>query len=267
LAVDGFPLPQHAAEFAVLAAHLRERSEQPIVFCPSPGNWGDSLINAGSREFFRSNSIPYREVRRENIEQVPNLDQKHVVLGGGGGWCEFWHTTPELVLELLPRVGHLTVLPTTFSTVPLEVPQSEKLTLFARDKSSSLEFRPDSVFCHDMAFHCSDGRGVMTRDGGTLFAFRGDKEAKTEGGLPSGNWDISLDGKGHDDPRPFYNELSNYSVVFSDRLHVAIASAQLGLCVHLFRSAYPKIELVYNSSLESTFPLVTLEKDEDRPHG
>lgn len=258
------PLPAHRPAFDALASHLVAHRDEGVLFCPSPGNWGDSLINAGSREFLQAHRIPYREVRRDRLLGLPGIKDSHVLVGGGGGWCEFWHTTPELVVELLPKVRHVTVLPTTYSNAPLEIPESSNLTLFARDDGPSLEWQPEAIFCHDMAFHCNDGMGHRPGSG-RLLAFREDKESRFVGSVPAENHDLSLEGRGFDDPRPLYKTLSGYAEIHTDRLHLAIASAQVGLDVRLYGTGYPKIEHVYSASLSGIFPNVIMGEDEERP--
>lgn len=226
-----------------------------MIFVPSPGNWGDSLINAGTREFLAAHSFKYSEVRRSDVLQFPNLDACHIVVGGGGGWCRFWHSTPEFVNSLLQECGHVTVLPTSFADAPIVPPNGPKLTLYSRGRtgleSPSLNFR----LCHDMAFYCSDQTNSSPDLNDTLNAFREDSESAL--GKPAEhNYDISLQGDGFTDPRPFYHKISQYSRVRTDRLHVGIAAAQLGLRVDLFPSGYPKVEGVYFHSIEGLFPAV-----------
>lgn len=261
------PRPSHAPQFKRLAQCIRDDAAgAPLVFCPSPGNWGDSLINAGSRAFLAHHGFAYVELRRESILEHPNLAASHVLVGGGGGWCEFWHTTPELVSSLAPKVRSITVLPTTFGVPPTQPEPMEGVRLFARDDSYSVSNRPDAIFCHDMAFHLSPepakGRSSLKH----LSAFRNDGErdrASTQFEDPA-NRDVSLEGDGFSTSGGFYDRLREYGTVDTDRLHVAIAGAQLGLAVTLYPGAYPKIESVYRSSLEGTFPNVSLGGPQER---
>jgi CDP-glycerol glycerophosphotransferase len=258
------PHPNHASEFAALAGHVRDvEPGAQLLFCPSPGNWGDSIINAGTRNFLDHYGWAYVELSREKLFDHPGLSAAHVLVGGGGGWCEFWHTTPELVERLAPRVRHLTVLPTTFGPVPQEPVLGSNVTLFARDDTYSLRQQPGATFCHDMAFHYAPPRVEREAAEVQLHAFRTDRErnASIESEVPGErqNRDISLEDKGLADPRGLYTALSSFSRVSTDRLHVAIASAQIGLDVELFPSGYPKIESVYDSSIAGTFPNVRLK--------
>lgn len=259
------PRPSHAPEFKRLAQYIRDDAAgAPLVFCPSPGNWGDSLINAGSRAFLAHHGFAYVELRREQILDHPDLASCHVLVGGGGGWCEFWHTTPELVSSLAPQVRSMTVLPTTFGEPPTQPEPTEGVRLFARDDSYSLDNRPDAIFCHDMAFHLSPDPVDDPSSGNHLSAFRIDKErdqASARSEDPA-NRDLSLEGNGFSASSGFYDRLREFDSLDTDRLHVAIAGAQLGLDVTLYPSAYPKIESVYRSSLEGTFPNVGIHSHE-----
>ncbi|WP_404351023.1 hypothetical protein LG324_01155 [Phycicoccus jejuensis] len=200
------------------------------------------------------------ELRRERILEHRNLAASHVLVGGGGGWCEFWHTTPELVSSLKSKVRSITVLPTTFGVPPTEPEPTEGVRLFARDNSYSLGNRSDAIFCHDMAFYLSPEPVQGGSPLNHLSAFRNDGErdrASTQFEDPA-NRDLSLEGDGFSASAGFYDRLREYGSVNTDRLHVAIAGAQLGLDVTLYPSAYPKIESVYRSSLEGTFPNVSI---------
>src|SRR5699024_6446130 len=105
-------------QFKELARHIRNIGDEPIVFIPSPGNWGDSLINAGTREFLRDFEIPYMERKRTEAHDLKNLKRMHIVIGGGGGWCRFWHSTPEYVMAIRSKAMHVTVLPTSVADAP-----------------------------------------------------------------------------------------------------------------------------------------------------
>lgn len=250
------PLPQHTPEFDALAAHIQSVGLFPVVFVPSPGNWGDSLINAGSREFLRSYSLDYIEVRREAVLNLEGTSELHVIVGGGGGWCKYWHSTPEFIMELLPKAGHLTVLPTTIADAPSSPDPAENMTLFSRGLTGMERDDYPLKYCHDMAFHCSDAAGYKASVNGDMLAFRQDKES-LKGTQPAENFDLSLLGDGFTDPRGFYHALSRNARIQTDRLHIGIAAAQLGLDVQLYPSAYPKLQGVYTKSISGVFENVT----------
>lgn len=256
------PRPEHVPQFDALAHHLREASDGAnLVFCPSPGNWGDSIINAGTRHFLDFYHLNYVELRRERLLRWPAVSSCHVLVGGGGGWCEYWHTTPEYVERISPIAKSVTVLPTTFGSIPWDFRLPKNTTLFARDASYSLAQQEQATFCHDMAFHYSP---LAIRPGGgfrRLLALRTDKESARPDATQldvADNHDVSLRGDGYTDPSGLYAFLARYDSIETDRLHLGIASAQMGLTVTLFPNAYPKIHSIYASSLEGIFSNVTL---------
>lgn len=249
-------------EFDALAAHLtRISGRQRLVFCPSPGNWGDAIINAGTRRFLRRYNFSFEEVSRSHLVKHSELSDAHVLIGGGGGWCEFWHTTPELVEKIALRTRHMTVLPTTFGLVPNKPTLAGNVTLFARDTQYSLKQQPTARFCHDMAFFFAPPEELSQGAGkGHLNAFRKDRESTDPNSrrLESDmNFDISLEGTGFTDPYGLYERIGSYGSVATDRLHVGIASAQLGLEVKLYASAYPKVESVFASTMQGVYPNVS----------
>lgn len=251
------PLEQHASAFNDLAQHVRSVGTDPVIFVPSPGNWGDSLINAGTREFLREHHIAYRELRREELTDEPDLSGRHLLIGGGGGWCRFWHTTPELVDSLLPNTQHITVLPTSIADTPASPKQQDNLTIYSRGLTGLEPSGYDLNFCHDMAFHCTDGREPVVPSDRILNAFRLDPESYGSQ-APKFNVDLSLQGNGFTDPRPLYHKLEQYTAINTDRLHLGIAASQIGIEVNLYPSSYPKIEGVFSYSMRQAFPNVNL---------
>ncbi|MCR2273802.1 hypothetical protein NSX50_24400, partial [Salmonella enterica] len=64
------------------------------------------------------------------------------------------------------------------------------------------------------------------------------------------NWDISLLGNSFTSPEGFYDIVSRFRVIYTDRLHVAIAGSMLGRDVFLLEGNYRKNIGVYKSSLK-----------------
>lgn len=245
-------LAAHSHQFKELARHIRSIGDEPIVFIPSPGNWGDSLINAGTREFLRDFEIPYMERKRTEAHDVRNLKFKHILIGGGGGWCRFWHSTPEYVMAILPKAMHVTVLPTSIGDAPKQPTPVDSLSIFSRGTTGLECAKYNLKYCHDMAFYCTDGLQYHRNGIGHLKVMRVDDEG-TAGEVPKDNYDLSLNGNGYADPRPFYQEIARFDSVFTDRLHVGIAAAQLGLRTTLHPSSYNKVQSVYEHSMRGVF--------------
>lgn len=261
---EAMPLEQHLPAFRDLALHLQTLAPMRLIFVPSPGNWGDSLINAGTREFLAAYSFEYTELIRNDVIQLTELANCHLVVGGGGGWCRFWHSTPEFVDQVLPSCGHVTILPTSIADAPIIPHTGNNLTIYSRGTTGLEDSNLNIRYCHDMAFHCSDAAAVAVSAKGTesLNAFREDKESALVR-VPERNYDVSLQGDGFTDTRPLYHQLAQFSVIRTDRLHLAIAAAQLGIRVDLYPSGYAKIEGVYFQSMKDHFPSVIPHFDQN----
>lgn len=249
--------PKHESEYDALAADIEKQSHLRTVFVPSPGNWGDSLINAGTREFFSKYDIKYREIKRTNAFKLTQPADCHFIIGGGGGWCRFWHSTPEFVMSMLPKAGFITVLPTSIADAPKQPAAQDNLRIYSRGQTDLESMDYDLRLCHDMALHCTDWNLYNETGIETLVAMREDAESRFAA-VPKDNNDISLQGNGYEDSRPFYHRISAYSNVRTDRLHVAIAAAQLGKVVELIASGYSKSPSVYTHSLAGIYPNVEL---------
>jgi exopolysaccharide biosynthesis predicted pyruvyltransferase EpsI len=54
----------------------------------------------------------------------------------------------------------------------------------------------------------------------------------------------------------FFDELAPFSIIMTDRLHIAIASSLMGKEVHLYAGSYFKNKEVFLSTLKEYFPNV-----------
>ena len=81
--------------------------------------------------------------------------------------------------------------------------------------------------------------------------------------MPPNNVDIAAQGNESSPLEPLFERLSRYAVIYTDRLHMAIASALLNREVHLFASSYWKIPAIYQSSLKQRFPKIQFHGDTD----
>lgn len=246
-----------SAEYRALATQIREKSQHsPFDFYPSPGNWGDALINDGSRAFFNSESFQWKEYARADLEsketdKTPEL----AIIGGGGGWNRNWISTVSFTEELRKRYRNVIVLPSSYDKELTASIQRDNLTLFDRalpDEGST------DTFCHDMAFHCDIPNVDTQRLPYPLLAFRRDKERHPRASNPDRNWDISLLGTASTSSHGFFEIIGRFQEIYTDRLHIAIAGALLGRDVCLLDGNYGKNAGVYHGSLEEGFPNVKL---------
>lgn len=106
-------------------------------------------------------------------------------------------------------------------------------------------------------------RLIDSRKSDELFCYRTDGE-KTDIALPEGNIDLSEVFKfgvetkdvAYLSARSLLNYLSNFRTVNTNRLHVAISSALLGLDVRFHANDYYKCRAVYEQSMRERFPNV-----------
>jgi exopolysaccharide biosynthesis predicted pyruvyltransferase EpsI len=244
--------------FDELLSAIRAVSEgRRVDFYPSPGNWGDALINLGSRQFLQSHKIAVRELRRSDASEKDDLgaEARVAIVGGGGGWNRNWYSTIGFVETLQRLYHHVVVLPSSFDHELLAAIDREKVTLFTRADDSGVA---DVSFCHDMAFFCRVPSLPDQRLGQPLIALRRDKERHADAVDPDRNWDLSLLGTADTDPIEFFGIVNRFLTIFTDRLHIAIAGAMLGRKVLLLDGNYRKNEGVFRASLKPYFSRVEL---------
>lgn len=245
------------SKMASLLLEVGEGSE--VVFSPARGNWGDGLINFGTRQFLDHFNIRYSEVHKQATNERLRegyFSDKLVVIGGGGAWSRNFALSRQQAELIAGQAKHVVVLPTTFDLPALE---SSNVTYFARDTYNSLTNVPGAEFCHDMAFFTELQVSSPDNRAWKLFAMRSDREGQGHAGHFPLNFDISMLGDGnYKFVDPFFNIVNNFSVVSTDRMHVAIAAAMLGRRTNLLPGNYAKSRDVYLSSIEGRFPTVTL---------
>lgn len=253
---------RHATEFDRLAETIiREARNCQLIYVPNRGNWGDGLIHAGTKQFLKYYGIEYREVPRTPFEQVSGflgntqieLSDALLLAGGGGAWCHHWFGSRELIKNHHQRFSKIIVLPTTYALPRPDLPE-QKVTYFSRDQHHSRKSISDAIFCHDMAFFLDIellNLATTDRDG---FFFRTDKERHpNQRNTPPDNIDISRLGNESHPARSFFQLLSAYRSITTDRLHVGIAGSLMGIPTRLFSGDYFKTQAVYESSIKPNF--------------
>jgi len=247
-----------APEFDVLAETIRTISKRrELVFIPSPGNWGDALINVGTEQFLAANGFAPRVLKRDEFLAEIDVGAKPfknavVLVGGGGGWCENWHSTRNFLEAIGTIVRDIIVLPTTYE-LSVDHSRRSNVIYFRRDNGGSKAVAPHSTFCHDMAFFLDVDRLEPEPHAWRIKAFRGDKERSPDAHSTEPSVDISMLGNSYHGVRPFFQILSRFDVIHTDRLHVAIAGSMLGKRAVLMPGNYAKARDVWSSSLEPNF--------------
>lgn len=243
--------------FEYLASVLdRLCARGPVYYYPNPGNWGDALIDAGTRRLFADIGLVVQEVNGKLKHRARALvDRGTLIYGGGGAWCRYWGEQTDFLSRDWRLYRHVIVMPSTYErAAPL--PNG---TFFARDEHESLERVPEAHFCHDLAFYLDPGDWPPGKGVGSFF--RRDAESAGALSIPADNCDLSAEGRTRSPIEPFFERIARHEIIRTDRLHVAIAACLLGREVHLHAGGYFKNQAVFRSSIEPYFPRARFHAD------
>lgn len=225
-----------------------------LTLVRGPGNRGDELIWAGTRELL-SERI-YREI---DLSMLPAASGHTALLSGGGAFSRVYHEIMPRALAVAGlRFQRVIVLPSSFDPSDDEVREvlsRTHATLFAREAESHRRIVSscDARLAHDCAFFFDFG--PYRREGcGTLNAFRTDGEAAAGCPLPPDNDDISLTAPSLE---RWLETIADAETVRTDRAHVMIAAALLDKRVEFAPCAYHKVEAIAAYAL-SDYPVVPL---------
>lgn len=230
---------------------------------------GKTMIYGGG-----GNLVQYYSLARDVIEKYHPYVKKLIILP---------HTisaNEDLLCAFRPNVDIICREPVSYEHVRRNAPKAQVLLM--DDLALSLEPRKViSDFPHDV-----DGtiRRLMVRDirtstvirvrnafealrnpseWATLNAFRTDVEATQSPPVPSRvdlasvfAYGTSSEKLAHYVSRQLFKTLTHYRMVRTDRLHVCIAAALLGMNVEFYPNSYFKCEAVYSYSLKHRFPNV-----------
>lgn len=236
-------------------------SQETVYYLPNPGNWGDGLIRSGTIKFFRDFNIQFKELRlsKRNWSSFikPFFKRSTLIYGGGGGWCADSANGAKYVKFLNKCFSKVIVLPSSYDRTY----NYPNITFFCRDKFESKQNMPEAIFCHDMSLYL--GKVKMQKGEGIGYFFRNDVESSGNINIPQENVDISAKGNFTSEDITFFKELAKYSVIHTDRLHVAIASCLCEREVHMYPNSYFKNHAVYRSSLKDYFDKITFHTEFD----
>jgi exopolysaccharide biosynthesis predicted pyruvyltransferase EpsI len=237
-------------EFLLLEDTIKEKCKDgPIYYFANPGNYGDSLIRHATLKFF--NHIGLEFIEQNTFSRLRLLNPKGtLIFGGGGAWCNLYNHG-ELAALLSKRFKQMLILPSTYE-LTVSVSKIRNTTYFCRDKFESQSNMPEALFCHDMAFFI--GQIDSPKGNGNGYFFRTDIESSKQISLPTSNYDISTTGNHKTPVYRFFDEISKFETIYTDRLHVAIAASLMNKEVHLYAGSYFKSRAIYLSSIKDFFP-------------
>lgn len=249
-----------------LLASLRAAVADGACFLPNPGNLGDGLIQLGTLDLLDELDLAPPIVNGCSPVQLEG--RRVVIVGGGGGWVEgLWDHWALMTRGFLEAGGKMLVLPS--SMVGYDEfwrRYAAQVTVFAREEPTlkHLQSLPEmagrALFCHDLAFASrreSLKRGDEDHRRRTILMFRTDAES-ARGAPPIGSIDLPLlwNGDVWGDRRSCAGPLAvamhmmlQFDAIETDRLHMAVLAAMLGLRVRLHSNAYYKNRSVYEATL------------------
>jgi len=242
--------------FNKLGDRIKEISkDKPVYFYAFHGNWGDALIRAGTLKFFNEKNIKIKELTANKKDWVlPLITGGTVIYQGSGAFCKYYSGAYSNVKKLESRFNVI-ILPATFDKT---LDFKDKTLPFRRDNFESKQYMQNTEFCHDMAFYL--GKVAMGQGQGSGYFFRQDAERLNKT-LPENNRDISAEGTHFSDIAPFFKVISEYEIIYTDRLHVGIAACLLGKELHLYPNAYFKNRAIFDTSIKDHFQNVCFHND------
>jgi exopolysaccharide biosynthesis predicted pyruvyltransferase EpsI len=212
------------------------------------GNAGDSLIR-------KSEKILFNEINIQIIDDLSKVD--FIVWGGGGNIGILYYNCfkkRKLFIEKSNKLNiPFVILPSTTTEINMKEIFPENVIFFAREKETH-KIYPESILSPDMSFLFNEDITKWDIEPKKEFGLflRKDKESKK---LPYEKYSIGDPWKDfskkmtktYDD---YFELISEYNVIATDRLHFAISSLILGKKTILLANNYFKNQSMYETWLK-----------------
>lgn len=138
---------------------LREEITEPIIYVANSGNAGDALMACATYDLFDKLGIAYINVTHAFLADPSTVENRIVVLAGGGNFNEAgYNTYPRLLEQIHDRAKKIIVLPHTISQNENLLSRLGKhVTLICREQISfnhvsNAAPKARVLRAHDMAF-------------------------------------------------------------------------------------------------------------------
>lgn len=241
------------------------KNEKAIVYIPNPGNVGDSLIGLGTLHIFEKYGIKYTIGHH-----TKKYNNQILVYGGGGNLTGIWHDCENFLLSnhknntciILPHtITNIDSLPTNPEIIKNVIFICRELVSFGYIK----KFNANAYISHDMSFNINKSFlqqfCLQSIPYNETYCFRTDQEKLLDHSFNDQNNDISLTLRYPEyknihkkyliESYVFFQFISKYHTIYTDRLHVAIAGSLLNKEVFLYPNIYFKNKAVFEFSLKN----------------
>jgi exopolysaccharide biosynthesis predicted pyruvyltransferase EpsI len=257
-------------EYDDIREFLRDYIGKEIFYIPNEGNAGDTLIAYGTIQLF--NELGINWTMKHSYTKFHN---KILFYGGGGNLVKTYSDARNFLIKNKDN-NEIVILPHTIKDEDKLIQSfDKKIKVFCRE-STSYEYvkkmHPvaDNVFLSkDLAFYINIPQSIKNVNGtGIANCMRIDVESTKKHKIHEDNNDISrtLNKKGNTSDIAtinsitlnFFEYLSRFETVNTDRLHVGIAASLLGKKVNLYDNSYYKVRSVYEYSIKYIYPNTTM---------
>lgn len=263
----GFQMKMSSGKMIVSKLNSFLSQQNNFIFVPNPGNAGDSIIAFGTLTLFKKLKITNFSIGSYSS----TYSNQTLIFGGGGNLIGLYPQCYNFLQNNCIK-NKIIVLSHTIKDVDnlFINPYIKKyVTFFCREQISYnyvKTFTNNVYLEHDLAFEidhdflCEFKEKKPTLE--KAVCFRTDKEKLFNHNITDNN-DISLtlnqkQNTSHPDTiklvtRNIFSYLSNYSKIYTDRLHIAIAGSLLDKVVYLYPNSYYKNRAVFDFSLKDKF--------------
>ena len=237
-----------------------------IIYIPNPGNAGDTLIAYGTNQIFNELKLKW------SFGDINKIYTGKTLFYAGGGNLVGIYKHAYNFLSKNKDANQIVILPHTIKDEDNLIKSfSKDIIVICREHTSydyvkRLHPVKDNVFLSkDMAFYIDIPNQFKNINGvGIANCIRRDKESTKKNTISSDNNDISLTlikagntsniSVINDVSMSFFNYISKFEVINTDRLHVAIAASLLNKQVKLHVNNYYKVKSVFDFTIKNSFP-------------